>query len=58
VGKIQKVFEVLELRAAVVEAARKHVRHKESCASLNTSGVDWSIYYAIEALERAEKGER
>jgi hypothetical protein len=54
VGKVEKVFEVLELRAAVVEAARK------AAAAWRGNRVGLASMFAavtetVDALERAEK---
>jgi hypothetical protein len=54
VGKIQKVFEVLELRAAVVEAARECVTDSYR-PTPEYDRLRWDrLHKAVEALEKAE----
>jgi hypothetical protein len=57
VGKVEKVFEVLELRAAVVEAARAYAKYKPYDDDVDLKELGRALRASIAALERAEKGE-
>ena len=50
---------VNEARANVIEAARAHKKREdtEQAGPYDTWTTDWDIYYAIEALDKAEAGD-